>query len=139
MVLTCHFHYDRCLNIFRYIILTVTLGGFLILYRFADYSHDELPIDKWDTAMFYILEACIFAGVFIFLSLVDNKIGHWRRTWGLLGCFFSIRIYFEVYAVLFGQDINSKIIAAILFYADFVLILGLLFIFPHRKPKDNQN
>jgi hypothetical protein len=135
----CYFHKERCFGIIRATILVAVLAGFAILYRFADYSQDELPIDNtWDSA-FYILEAFIFMAVFVFISLLDNSNPYWQMVWGLLSVFFSIRLFLEIYVAFFKLDINANIITAILFCAVIMLILWVLFVLPRRKPKDNQN
>jgi hypothetical protein len=131
---------NNCLLVMRWIILVATLAGFFILYRFADYSQDEPPITEWDTATFYILEAFMLMMLFTFLSLIDTTASRFfYYAWALLAVFFAIRLYMEIYAVVYGVDINAKIITAIMFYVVFIVILWLLIFFPRRKEDENQN
>jgi hypothetical protein len=127
---------EKLLPACKSILIIGILATFNFLYAFADYSQDEPPIRQWDTAAFYIGEAAFFALIFLVIGMMDEQY-FFHKAWQLLSYFFSIRLLFEIYAVVFGADINAKFICASLFYVTLGCIIYLA-IFVDKKKPDNK-
>lgn len=96
------------------LLVTFLVFQFLVLYGTADYSDStKAPIEIWDK-IWYVGEALNYA-LFASYFAARSKDVNLGVVWKLLALFLILRLIWEIWAVIYGWNVNMKIAMAIFF------------------------